>query len=120
MSNERKLGVPFWTVDAVVDARPASLTLTWCVGVECTGARRFLIDNVPCIFYSGHRFVSTFLFSLFFGWCGVDRLCLGHTATGLAKLFTLGGVGIWWLVDMVLLATGHLMPADSSNFEPLW
>ena len=35
------------------------------------------------------------------------------------KNFT-GGLGIWWIVDIILLVTGHLTPADDSNWEPYY
>lgn len=48
----------------------------------------------------------------------MDRFCLGHTGTAVGKLLTLGGVGIWWIVDVVLLVTGNLTPEDGSNWVP--
>jgi len=35
------------------------------------------------------------------------------------KLLTLGGLGIWWVVDIFLLVTGYLNPDDGSNWIPL-
>jgi TM2 domain-containing membrane protein YozV len=35
---------------------------------------------------------------------GVDRFYLGYTGIGLAKLFTFGGLGIWALIDFILIA----------------
>uniref|UniRef100_A0A8C4Q563 TM2 domain-containing protein 2 n=1 Tax=Eptatretus burgeri TaxID=7764 RepID=A0A8C4Q563_EPTBU len=94
-------------------------TKVWCealAGIECLGDRKFLRGNVPCIRYTGHYFVTTLLYSFFLGCFAVDRFCLGHTGTAVGKMLTLGGLGIWWFVDLVLLITGGLMPNDGSNW----
>ncbi|CAH2275188.1 TM2 domain-containing 2 [Pelobates cultripes] len=85
-------------------------------GIECAEERIFRRGGVPCIKFTGHYFITTLLYSFFLGCFGVDRFCLGHTGTAVGKLLTLGGLGIWWFVDLILLITGGLMPSDNSNW----
>lgn len=86
--------------------------------IDCHGPRTFLRDGVPCIRYSEHYFLTTLLYSLLLGFLGMDRFCLGQTGTAVGKLLTLGGVGVWWMVDIILLLTNRLTPEDGSNWNP--
>lgn len=72
--------------------------------------------ELPSSRYTGHYFLTTLLYSILLGFLGMDRFCLGHTGTAVGKLLTLGGVGIWWIVDIILLVTGNLTPEDGSSF----
>jgi len=47
--------------------------------------------------------VLLLLLSIFVGEFGVDRFVIGDTGLGVAKLLTLGGCGIWWLIDCFLI-----------------
>ena len=53
------------------------------------------------------NWIVTLVMSIFFGVLGVDRFMMGHIGLGLLKLFTFGGFGVWWLVDVILIATRY-------------
>jgi TM2 domain-containing membrane protein YozV len=57
------------------------------------------------------------LLSLFVGGLGVDRFYLGYTGLGIAKLLTLGGCGIWALIDLILIIMGKLKDADGQDLK---
>ncbi|TKR59970.1 hypothetical protein L596_029572 [Steinernema carpocapsae] len=98
-SNATNKGCPNfggWRYESV---HRANVTCTVLPCIECLGKRSFLRE-VPCIKYTGHYFLTTLLYSIFLGIFAVDRFCLGQSAMAVGKLISLGGCGIWWLVDI--------------------
>jgi TM2 domain/GYF domain 2 len=71
--------------------------------------------DIPWVF-SDKNWLVAVLISFFLGALGIDRLYLGYTGLGIAKLLTIGGLGIWALIDFVLIAL-HAVP--DSQGRPL-
>ena len=54
---------------------------------------------------SPKSFVATVLLAFFLGNLGIHRFYVGKIGTGLLMLITLGGFGIWYIIDIVLIST---------------
>jgi TM2 domain-containing membrane protein YozV len=51
-------------------------------------------------------FVPTILLCFFLGAFGAHRFYVGKIGTGILQLLTLGGLGIWVLIDFIIIVTG--------------
>lgn len=58
-----------------------------------------------------------YLLSSFLGFLGLDRFYMGSIGLGLLKLFTLGGFGLWWTVDMVMIGMGVARDGDGKRLS---
>ena len=63
------------------------------------------------------QYLIALLLSIFVGALGIDRFYLGRVGSGLVKLFTFGGLGIWWLIDVILIATNSLKDGEGKYLD---
>lgn len=83
--------------------------------VVCLGNREFF-KKLKCNYTRGYSWSVALILSVALGGFGVDRFYLGMWQEGIGKLFSFGGLGVWTLVDVILIAAGYLGPADGSVF----
>jgi hypothetical protein len=67
--------------------------------------------SVPGVF-SDKEWVTAIILSVVLGSLGIDRFYLGYTGLGIAKLLTLGGCGVWAIIDLVLIAMRNVPDAQ--------
>jgi hypothetical protein len=60
----------------------------------------------------GKDWLTALLLCFFLGVFGVHRFYTGHTGLGVVQLLTLGGCGVWALIDFILIAVGSFKDAD--------
>lgn len=60
------------------------------------------------------KWLTTLLLCWFLGVFGVHRFYTGHTGIGVVQLLTLGGCGIWTLVDLIVIAVGNFKDAQGN------
>ena len=57
----------------------------------------------------------TLILSIVVGGFGIDRFYTGSVLLGVLKLVTLGGLGVWWLIDLIMLVTGNYKDGDGNR-----
>ena len=66
---------------------------------------------------SGKSFVSVLILCIVLGWLGVHRFYVGKIGTGILMLLTLGGLGIWTLIDTIVIATQNFKSSDGMTIK---
>lgn len=62
----------------------------------------------------GKDWLVTLLLSIFLGGFGVHRFYVGKMGTGVLMLLTCGGLGIWSLIDIIMIAMGKFTDANGN------
>jgi TM2 domain-containing membrane protein YozV len=55
------------------------------------------------------------LFVVLLGFLGVHRFYVGKIGTGILMVLTLGGLGIWALIDLIFIAVGSFRDKDGKR-----
>ncbi|MDD2297399.1 MAG: TM2 domain-containing protein [Sphaerochaetaceae bacterium] len=67
----------------------------------------------PSSYFEEHRtWIIVLLLCLFVGPLGIHRFFVGKRGTGILMLLTLGGFGIWVIIDLILIVTGNFTDAN--------
>ena len=69
-------------------------------------------DNV-----SDKGFVPAILLCFFLGGLGIHRFYVGKIGTGILMILTLGGLGIWVLVDFIMIVVGSFKDAEGRDLK---
>jgi len=86
-------------------------------GIVCKqSCNSTFVKEVDCEWTNGYSFDTALLLSVFLGMFGIDRFYLGYPAVGFLKFSTLGFFFIGHLVDVILISTQTLGPADNSSY----
>ena len=66
---------------------------------------------------SGKSFVSVLILCIVLGWLGIHRFYVGKIGTGILMLLTLGGLGIWTLIDTIVIATQNFKDSEGLTIK---
>lgn len=69
------------------------------------------------VIVSDKGFVPTALLCFFLGVFGVHRFYVGKVGTGILQLVTLGGLGIWALIDLVIIICGGFTDKNGAKIK---
>lgn len=66
---------------------------------------------------SSRSYILTMLLAFFVGWLGIHRFYTGYIVIGVIQLLTLGGCGLWALIDVISLVLNKYKDADGNELD---
>ncbi|AUM14444.1 TM2 domain-containing protein [Ketobacter alkanivorans] len=66
---------------------------------------------------SRRKILPALLLCLVFGFFGTHRFYTGKVGTGILQMLTLGGLGLWVLIDAVILISGKFRDAEGAPLK---
>ena len=66
---------------------------------------------------SDKKMVTACLLCFFLGGLGIHRFYVGKAGTGILMILTLGGLGIWIIIDFVMILTGGFKDSEGKDLQ---
>lgn len=66
---------------------------------------------------SNRKILPAFLMCFFLGILGIHRFYVGKIPTGVLQILTLGGLGIWAFIDLIILACGKFKDGQGATIS---
>jgi len=88
---------------------PISSNSSWPFLFERSISAQLEYELAPTTMPMKNKLVLVIIEGLAFGMCGVDRCYMGQTCLGIIKGLTFGGLGLWALIDYLIVMYNCLM-----------
>ncbi|MDD1503370.1 MULTISPECIES: TM2 domain-containing protein [unclassified Lysinibacillus] len=67
---------------------------------------------------SEKNYIVMILLCFFLGGLGIHRFYVGKIGTGILMIITFGGLGIWALIDLIMIIVGKFKDKEGKEIKP--